>query len=320
MKLILRRCRIAIAFGCLSLSLNSCKKQVTDDPITEKSIAPAAITAAAACKPVILGVMIEYPNNGPAYWRTLMQKWYGADGKLAYLKADFYWSNEDYINLYSEVRWAKVIYHNNNQVFLDEGLGTYRLRVTIDEQKRPVASYYFRDGGPRGPMGNYTIDTSYYHFTGDRLDSILNIHVSYYGGPPDFYKYKFFYDTYGNLVEVQTTIAQGTYSRYLSYDYAVPVTDMLWVHEMGIPYTLMEYMDLLHFPIHHKLIQANQQYSNHMMQDNGLIYSYNRPGLIKKTYYTGWDCGTGTPLRPSTRQTSPNSLEEFQRLYTQPGK
>jgi len=300
----------AINYVWCILILSSCTKQVTQQ--AEEKITASAITTN-TCKPEVFGVLVH--NGGPQpfdVWRTLMQKWYDANGKVEYLKAEFYGSDEDYANLYTQIRWAHVVYFGN-QVALDEGSGnSYRMRVTLDEQQRPAASYYFHNGGFTGPMANFLSDTTYYYFTGSRLDSTISFTVTAYGFSSAFSKRLYHYDSYGNLTSI--TSGNDTLVSW-TYDYSQPVTDMLVLPGNGdatnIPMKVMEYMDLLHFRVHHKIVG----YDDYQLQDNGLVYSYSESSFNKRTYYTGWHCD-GASTQPVNRlRSSPKTFEEFQQMY-----
>ena len=275
-----------LIFLGLFVLFSSCKKEAT--PTASSEQAASIATVSNSCKPVVLGATVQYPG-GPVRWVTLMQKWYGTNGRLAFLKANFFTDMNDLGFLEHSIQWGQLTYYNNNQVYLRSG-GDTMMRVTLDAQQRPAASYYHHNHFPKG---TFLIDTSYYHFTGNRLDSIIRLSVNSYGGRSEFSKYIFLYDGYGNLVRINKWDPRFNFtSMFLNYDYAQPVTDMVPMQQVAIPYKLMEYMDLLRFPVHHKLTQVtgfgnNWEYINYSFLGNGLVYAYHAAGFNQRIFYTG---------------------------------
>ena len=318
MKALKHTSKYAVIFLGSFVLFSSCKKEVA--PMAAPEQAYSALEVNNSCKPVLLGATVQYPGT-PARWATMMQKWYGSNGKLAFLKANFFTDWNDLGFLEHTVPWGELLYYNNNQVYLRSDRDTV-MRVTLDAQQRPAASYYHHDHFPKG---TFLIDTSYYHFTGNRLDSIINFRVESYGGHSSFVKFIFLYDVYGNLVRVNRWDPRFNFSSMcLTYDYAQPVTDMVPMQQVSIPYKLLEYMDLLHFPVHHKLTQVtgfgnNWQYINYSLLGNGLVSTYQAAGLHQRIFYTGWECsGAAIAADAANRQKNDvNSLADFKKLYPQ---
>ena len=110
----------------------------------------------------------------------------------------------------------------------------------------------------------------------------------------------------------------------LNYDYAQPVKDMVAPHLIAVPYKLMEYMDLLNFPVHHKLTTVtgfgnNFHYINYSQLGNGLVSAYDAEAPYARKYYTGWQC-TNMMMHPDAVSRQKNDLkspEDFKRLYPQ---
>ena len=282
---------VVSAATCL-FSFSSCTKQIDKDLIAENQA--SAFSATPSCRVVSQSYVSE-----AGFWINEMQKWYGDDGRVAFLKAN---PSEGH-----SLPWGVVTYHNNNQVYLKDAtrLDTV-LRVTLDANQKPAASYY-RINYLYTPF----IDTSYYYFTGNRLDSILSIFQPFLDKTaPTFRKLLFSYDMYGNLVRIYETYdggSSGLNDRWeFFYDYTKPVTGMLPSFSIDRPYRLMQYLDLLNFPMHHQLKTLSRtllgltyriDYSNYQLLDNGLVYSYKHqfvpvPGSASSpvTFYTGWDC------------------------------
>lgn len=302
-----------------ALAFGSCKKEIGPNANpAEPSVKGSSMMGASSCKPVVFGATIGYPGV-PNKWVTLMQKWYGQNGKPAFLKAHFFTEMNDFSMLEHSIEWGVLTYHNNNQVYLHNG-GQLNMRVTVDAQNRPAASYYRHDHFPKG---TYLIDTCYYHYTGNRLDAVENLYVNSYGGRSNFARYTFFYDGFGNLVRIDRwTPSFNTTSMFLSYDYARPVSGMVAIPQVTIPFKLLEYMDLLKFPIHHQLTQVtgfgnNWQFNNYSLTGSGLVSSYEAAGLHHRKFYTGWDCSGMHASAEAARsaQNSLNSLNDFNQMF-----
>ena len=310
-----------------ALFFNSCTKQVAEEVTTEKST--SIFTNTSGCKPVVFGVFSEQHAGGSG-WETSMQKWYGNNGKVAYIKATLHWSTV-FGGPEPVVPFAEVTYHNNNQVYVRNVLTNDTvMRVTLDAQQRPAASYFRHDRLPDARL----IDTSYYHFTGDRLDSIIRFMLPFFSlDRIAFHKLKFFYDVYGNLTKVELhSPLDIPRSMYFTYDYSKPVTGMLASAQIDRPYTLLQYLDILQFPVHHQIINASRdgnavffftdifsEYSDYHVLGNGLVQSYKNVGhFVTHTYYTGWQCdATPTADAANRKRTDINSLDDFRRLFPQ---
>jgi hypothetical protein len=295
----------------------SCKKEIGPNVNPTGALnSETSITNGSSCKPVVFGASIGYPGV-PNKWVTLMQKWYGQNGKPAFLKAHFFTEMNDFSMLEHSIEWGELSYPNNNQVYLKNG-DQVNMRVTVDAQNLPAASYYKHDHFPKG---TYLIDTSYYHFTGTRLDAIERLYVNSYGGSSNFAKYNFFYDGFGNLVRIDRWSQNfNTSSMFFSYDYSKPITGMVAIPQVTIPFKLLEYMDLLNFPTHHQLTNApgfgyNWQFNNYSLTGSGLVSSYDAAGLHQRIFYTGWDC-SGVPASAAARsKNNLNSLDDFRRMF-----
>ena len=302
---------IALVF---TLLLISCKKEIQ---INQQEVAPSTTsTQASACRPVVFGAVVGYPGVSNQ-WFTLMQKWYGGNGRPDFLKAHFYTEMDGFSMLEHSIEWGQISYYNNNQVYLKVGSDT-TLRVTLDAQQRPEASYYHHNHFPKG---TYLVDTSYYHFTGSRLDAVERLYVGSYGGRSNFAKYNFIYDSHGSLVRVDSWSPTGSASMFLSYDYSKPVADMVAIPQITIPFKLMEYLELLNFGVRYELIRVvgfgnDWQLMNYTLTGSGLVSSYQAEGLHERTFYTGWDCSSVSSLSNSTKGIeSINDLNDFRRAF-----
>lgn len=326
----------SICILSISLFLFSCQKQL-NEPVADELVAPAA-GSSHGCKAEVLGVVVDMPD-GSRHWRTLMQKWFGTDGKLAYLKANLGTDFKTYTNFMVMIEWGEVTYHNNNQVMLRDVLRDQLvMRVTVDGAGKPLASYFRYTAGPGMPT---FIDISYYYYAGERLDEIISLSRISPATSTTFRKFKFLYDVHGNLMRAQTGDTAGSFRMNFKYDYSKPVSDMMPPHYVNFPHALLEYMDLWHFPIHHQITEVvlgeyvpgspnpdqtvpieTWQYTNYVLESNGLVYSHmDVSDPAKKTFYTGWKCGgTITGSVNGRERNDVNSLMDFQNKFPQPVK
>jgi len=326
----------SICILAIALFLFSCQKQL-HEPQADELVAPAA-GSDHGCKAEVLGVVVDMPD-GTRHWRTLMQKWFGTDGKVSYLKANLGTDFKMYTNFMVMIEWGEVTYHNNNQVMLRDVLRDQLvMRVTVDGTGRPLASYFRYNAGPGQPT---FIDTSYYFYMGDRLDEIISLSRISPATSTTFRKFKFLYDMHGNLVRAQTGDTAGSFRMNFKYDYSKPVGDMMPPHFVNFPHALLEYLDLFHFPIHHQITEVvlgqyvpgsphpdqtvpieSWQYNNYVLESNGLVYSYiDTSDPAKKTFYTGWNCSPLVTGAGNGRMKNDiNALIDFERKFPQPGK
>lgn len=304
-----------------SLFLFSCKKQIEEPQAREVAATAQAINN---CKPTIHAMLVQ--RYSTQTWHTLMQRWYGNDGKIAYLKAHLNWVPELYETFVVNLEWGQMTYEGN-QIYLKDVLRNKLLmRVTVDAEGRPAASYYdFNE-----PFQLAYKDTSYYFFTGSRLDSILSI-TKYENFAAGFSKIRFYYDAYGNLVRIGDVGSRMV----LKYDYSKPAGDgMVTSYQFTLHHKLMEYMDLLHFPSQHRLVSAVLgQYPSPGYPDdiypvygwdygdyefnNNLVSSYTNGTTYYRKYFTGWECNPAPANNDAVNRqsTTINSLEDFQRRF-----
>jgi len=311
----------ALAILTTFMLITGCKKEIQKIPGNDDATRSQVSTNVVSCSPVVFGATIGYPGSGlPNRWVTLMQKWYGENGRLSFLKAHFYTEMNDFPMLEHAVEWGALTYLNNNQVYLTDG-GQITMRVTVDAQQRPAASYYFHNHFPKG---SYLADTSYYHFTGNRLDAIERLYSTSPGVHSQFEKLNFYYDAVGNLVRIERwDPIHNTTPMFFSYDITKPITGMVAVPQITIPLKLLEYMDLLHLPMNDQLTQVsgfgnNWQFNNYSMAATGLVVSYEAQGLNQRTFYTGWNCTSAASIINSANEKGAvNTLADFQRVFGQ---
>ena len=309
-----------------TLFLFSCTKQM-EEP--QEDVAATVSSASTDCKPGVLGVLSTFPNNVGSQWRTVMQKWFDGNGKLSNIKANIGTANDVLNPGEFNLAWGTVTY-NGNQVYLHDN-GNLVLRVTLNGQGKPEASYFYMQSPPHGYA---EIDTSYYYYTGDKLTQMVSLR--HYPITSYSITYDFYYDAYGNIERVESgnTPGSAVRIRYI-YDYSKPNNDMLPYTYISIASKLLEYMDLLRLPMHHELslfirgayapgypydIFAVNLWNhfNYTYSGNMLAQSYQVPqGSFNNTFYTGWECNSTTNADPVSRaRTGPiQSLEEFKQRF-----
>ena len=317
--------------------LFSCKKQIT----TPASNEVAAVSSASDinCKATNFAVMVEFPNQ-VQQWHNLMQRWYGSDGRISYIKAMMSPHFNEFAEYTNKLEFGEVTYPSNNQVMVRDVMrDRLVMRVTLDGLGRPEASYYYNIPLPN-QIGE--IDTTYFHYDGDRLDHIFNIRQYLQGPdlanalPARFTRYDFFYDMYGNLIRMQTGNGENSYRMNITYDYSKPITDMMTGHYSLYDLRLLDYLDLLHMPVHHQPVQVWEgayqpgssypyetypiqifDYANFSLMPNGLVWKYNDvEGYSKKTYYTGWDCDDAIITSAAKDKAKPiETFEAFKKRF-----
>jgi hypothetical protein len=320
--------------GCGLLVMFSCKKQLAET-IADQSIAYEQAASANECKPAVLGVFSFYPGweaNGE--WLTLAQKWY-ENGKVKYLKAKHGgWTGtiiDPIHELMFELNWGEVTYVGNQVYLNDVESNRMQMRVTLDNQGRPVASYYHYEPYP----GSYIYDTTYYYYDGERLDNLISLYNYRPYGPNSFNewrKYVFSYDAFGNVTKAEFA---GRTRLNVQYDYTKPVSDISGNFHVTSSLKLLEYMELIKLPMHYAVIRTNleyftdpyrpeqfyeyshAEYKDYIISD-GMVksYVYYDPYRIV-TFYNGWDCNTGTSMNLNNRpEDVVGNLKQFQQLYS----
>ena len=306
---------------CASLLFLSCKKQVVEDIALQSSTSPPSVNGT-ECRPAVFGAYSSSPNPANDRWITLAQKWYD-NGKVKYLKAKSTRFTSTFFNpfleLMYEFEWAEVLYQGN-QVYLRDQLNDHALmRVTLDDQGRPAASYYYYQ--QVGTL-TYWYDTTYYYYNGSRLDEMISLyHTNGYNShfpTHSWRKYMFFYDTWGNVI----TAGVGDGSDFsIEYDYTKPVQGIILNYQLTSSLSLLEHMELIKLPMHHAITKIGfgtpstiTEYKDYEIVD-GLVrsYVYVQPNSMyqdKTTFYNGWDCGTNINSGNAIA-----NLKQFQDLY-----
>lgn len=318
-----------------SLVLVSCSKQLTEPAASDKEVAAAAPTFHnnSGCKPVVFGAFSQTPS-GASDWRTFAQKWYSGDD-VAYLKFS---SNLPgiFANVEHDLNmdWAEVTYEGNQVRLRDVVQDELILRVTLDNDGRPVASYYDNTFSSI----NYERDTTYFYYTNDRLDSAVVLRAIAINSPMAAHsakKYIFEYDAHGNIREIDmpssTAAGSGSVLSFV-YNYGMPVTGIMVNYRATMAMKLLEHLELLKLPMNHAVsriiftvhsttvftVVHEDNYVNYVL-DNGRVHSFQRLGSgVNHTYYNGWECSSAPTSRSAIQTPKQNgimSLEEFNRAY-----
>ena len=313
---------------CAALLVLGCKKQFVDNQELPTS-ASLQVNNANQCRPAILGAYdLSYKE-----WRTLAQKWY-SNGRVKYLKAKFGGPADVGMNSWLEgfdLKWGEVSYEGN-QVYLKDVLNAnFSMRVTLDNDGRPVASYYYYKFEP-----NYHLyDTTYYYYKNDRLDYMISLfELSFYSPTPIFLyrKYVFSYDSYGNLVRAEFP---DNARLNVQYDYTKPGTSIHSNLQVTSSLKLLEYMELIQLPSHHAATRTNFEVVNYpgtpyeyfsevfyaeyrdYVIEGGLVQSfvYYQP-YRQIVLYNGWDCGTTSSINTNNSpENAVSNLQQFQKMY-----
>ena len=141
------------AIFIVSFILISCKKEISLSETKEASsnVAQAALNVGASdCTPGVLGVHSVHRTGTDPNWITAMQRFYDPTGTLTNLKVympvgDIYHG----IHLkWIDMPWGNVTYHGN-QVYLTDVLKNKLLmRVTLNDNGLPEATYYYGEYPP----------------------------------------------------------------------------------------------------------------------------------------------------------------------------
>ena len=321
-----------------SFVLISCKKQLTepaaDAASVNSSIIAESILAPTTCKPVVFGSFGTFAST----WHTLEQKWY-TGGQLTSLSAEFGTTGNAFPptpGFTPIVINGSVISYQGNQVILTQLPQNHQLmRVVLNGAGLPEAFYYHN----RESATRYWKDTSYLYYTGTRLDSMVSlVEFQFFAGFTNraTAKYKFSYDAYGNLKEVDmpelTPIPARDGSKLmLTYDMTKPISGIMVNHNISVPFRLLTAMELLKLPMHFALsdyvyvsyknnvtndVHVNNHYTEYNISPEGLVNSYVLQTASNRiTYYNSWDCGGSVTRNASQKKESINSLEQFQRTY-----
>lgn len=306
----------------LTLFLFSCQKSLHWPPGEEPLV--VQVLPETDCKPSVLGLHSE-PGSGNG-WSNFAQKWYTSN-KLTYLRA-YIGASPTFAGPVGmepslTLDWGQVFYDGNQAYLKDVAENKLVLRVTIDNQGRAEASYYYNETN-----GTYQYDTTYYYSTGTRLDSTVSVYKTLLSGttPVDgWQKYKFNYDEYGNIIKVEGFPLQLNLS--FEYDLSKPISGIISHYHLTTPIKLVEYMELIRLPMHHALVKfevsnrgtvlLRQEYQDYQIDNAALVHSYvMKSGSNKYTFYNGWECGTvNNAANISGPQTGISSRDEFIQRY-----
>jgi hypothetical protein len=316
---------------CAALLLFSCKKQIAEPKAKENDVIASASSASAACKPAILGCLSLAPSTGQTFWTTIYQRWYDGQGKLSNFKANISQNHETVFVPAFKIDWGTVSYHGN-QVYVHDN-GKLVLRVTMNAQQRPEASYFY---GNTPGTGYSEVDTTYYFYTGDRLTQYYSI-KSVLNSAPRGTMYNLAYDSYGNIIKIFTGNSNGSYQAHFKYNYNKPTNGMMGYYITQLSFQVMEYTGLINLPMQHELVQFYAgsyqpgstlypyetfpvwvwDYTDHV-QSGGFVSSYQSTAAsFRHTFYTGWDCGSSPAAGAVNREASKpiQSFEDFKQRF-----
>ena len=308
----------------------SCNKQI-DKPASEEAISQPSIMMPTSCKPAIYGM---YEAN-TSIWTTIAQKWY-ASGKVQYIKTHFTgrpptassYRTEPMLN----IDWGQVTYEGNQVRVWDQAQNRLVFRATLNESGKPVASYLYNQMGTE-----MFIDTSYYYYTGDRMNYIIQLFEKRSSGVSTsrgWEQYTFNYNAAGNLsdywVRNEKVLAEFTYGSAVSGSLADYV--------LTTAFRMLEYLELTKLPTNSTLSEIRmtgkggihppytfyaKRFVNYAITD-GLVRSYQFPYWWVgggQNFYIGWDCGATAATSAANKQSSVvRSLEQFKGLYPASGK
>ncbi len=336
----MKRSKAYLQGSCILLAsfvLFSCKKQLTE-PAAEaaaSSVTVQSIMAPTTCKPALFGSHGTFANN----WTTIEQQWYSGD-QLSNLQVRLGATGNGFpvapffVPLF--VDWSVITYQGNQVVMTQHPQNHQLMRVVLNASGLPEAYYYHQ----RQSATEYYKDTAYLYYTGTRLDSIVSlVEFQLFVGFTQrrSAKYKFSYDTYGNLTEVDMPELAPIPARdgskvTFGYDLTKPVSGIMVNHNISISFRLLTSMGLLKLPMHFALsdykyvsytnnvttdVHVDNHYTEYNISPEGLVNSYVLQTASNRiTYYNAWECGG-----PATRNAAPqkkesiNTLEQFRKAF-----
>jgi hypothetical protein len=312
-----------IAYAVFVVLIFGCQKEMKPG-LTPASLANNLSTSS-NCKPVGLGMLVRIPNQPPT-WYNLMLKWYDGNGKLKYLKSVFDELYSNFPNIAIVVDYAEVIYDNDFVYLNDAFFNKTILKVKLDAQGRPVASWFdgLYHGHPRK-------DTTYlYYSSSGRLDSFYTaFKIGTLPQDPLIITHtRCEYDNNGNILHLVDNTGEGRMNFYYDYNHNNPGLVPHYVATISLK--LLEHMELFEFPHNNLLVKAasgvylpGQGYPDDTYpvyiwnwvspQNNstGQIFYY-EDGIgypDRGIFYSAWECG-GTTLVQSKNPTQ----SEFMRM------
>jgi len=306
-----------------------CKKQI-DEPVAKENLSQSSLNAATSCRAQTYGTY----DTRSGVWTTIMQKWY-SNNRIQYLKTNFSGRPEELSTLlYREpllsIDWGEVTYEGDQVRVKDVAKNKLIFRATLDQWGKPVSSYLYNYMGSANEW--VFIDTSYYYYTGERLNYIIQLFEKRYNDESIFRaweQYTFTYNPSGDLAYHFARNEQVTTGFIYS---SAPVTGNLSDYILTTSYRLLEYLDLIKVPINHQLYEVNMTNYNprtgvpHIFYarnfynysiSNGLVQSYLFPYYSgRMDYYIGWDCGAVPKANVTNKKSDViTNLDQFRLLY-----
>jgi hypothetical protein len=210
----------------------------------------------------------------------------------------------------------------------DVGQNRLVFRATLDATGNPVATYLYNQWGTPGSMTSY-IDTSYYYYSGGRLNYIIQLFERRLNGTPysaGWEQYNFNYNSAGN---VSSYFAKND-KVSTDFTYGAVVNGTLSDYVLTTPFKMLEYLELTKLFTNSTLsrIQLTRVDNIHLpftiydklfvnfATTDGLVRSYLTPysgGQLN--YFVGWDCGTTSAVSAANKQNIISNIDQFKKLY-----
>ena len=315
-----------IAMSAMScLLLFGCKKEFEGTDLDENLSQPSTISST-VCKPATYAIY----QNGNGMWNTVAQKWYSS-GKIKNIKLHFTGTpmglglNHDEPML--NIDWGEVKYEGNQVRVWDVGRNRLIFRVTLDDWGKPVASYLYTDAYV--PDQIY-VDTSYYYYTGDRLNSFIQIFATDSHGwfySQGWEQFTFTYSGAGDITSFYRR-NEEVMTRFM-YN-STPVTGIITDYALTTSFRFLEFLELIKLPMSNTVSSIDmtrlhpgyppytfneKRFFNYEVKD-GLVRSYIVPqGSGYQTFYIGWDCSGAASIVNQNEKNAIGNLQQFKRMY-----
>ena len=297
--------------------------------MAKENLSQASTNTSTACKAAAYGTYETISGT----WTTVMQKWY-SNNRLQFIKTQISGRPENISQLFIRepvltIDWGEVRYEGNQVQVWDVGKNKLAFRATLDEAGKPVASYLYNYMGSANEWE--FIDTSYYYYTGGRLNYIIQLFEKRYLGASVFSgweQYTFTYNASGDLAYHYARIEQVTTDFFYG---SAPVSGTVADYVLTTSFRMLEFLDLIKVPINHQLYEVNmwrvhkptglskfyvRNFYNYSIAD-GLVNSYLFPyqgGRLN--YYIGWECeGTSAARVGQKEKDIIMSLDQFKNQY-----
>jgi len=316
---------IAISSLAFSLLL-SCKKEF-GPPVVNENLSLSSTISTPTCKPSTYAIY----QNGSGAWTTVVQKWYSG-GKIKNIKLHFTGTpmglglnhDEPIVN----IDWGQVTYEGNQVRVWDVGRNRLVFRATLDDWGKPVASYLYTDAYVSDQI---YVDTSYYYYSGDRLNSFIQIFATDSHGwfySQGWEQFTFTYNGNGDIASFHRRNEEVT-TRFM-YN-TTPVTKIITDYALTTSFRFLEFLELIKLPMSNAVSSIDmtklhlgyppytfyeKRFFNYDVVD-GLVRSYIAPqGSGYQTFYIGWDCSGIAALSTDKSQMGIiSNVDQFKKWY-----